>query len=299
MEYQRTIGDVIHFEGEGIFSGKEIRVELYPLEENSGIVFERADLPYSPQIKLSLDKVYGLDGVVLISDGKNEILLIEHLLSLLHGLGIDNCLIKVYGGEIPLLDGSNCLLLRKVQEKGYRVLPALKKKLYLKKPFEMENGKGNIKFLPSSNLKIKAKIKFDHPVIGEQEYEFNYSTINYIKEISFARTFGFIDILQERKRKGILKGGSFSNAIIIDGEKVLNAEGLRAPDEFVRHKVLDLMGDLFATGMTLLAEVEACCSGHKLHIEALKALVQAGLVEIIEPKAITFLWVSKIRRQFF
>ncbi|MFN3406529.1 MAG: UDP-3-O-acyl-N-acetylglucosamine deacetylase [Caldimicrobium sp.] len=299
MEYQRTIGDYIYFEGEGIFSGKEIKVELHPLEENKGIIFERADLPYSPQIKLSLDKVYGLDGVVLISDGKNEILLIEHLLSLLHGLGIDNCLIKVYGGEIPLLDGSSYPLLRKVQEKGYRVFPALKKKVYVKKPFVMENGKGKIKFLPSSNLKIRAEIKFDHPVIGEQSYEFIYSAKNYIQEISFARTFGFVDNLQERKRKGILKGGSFSNAIIMDEEKVLNTEGLRAPDEFVRHKVLDIMGDIYATGMTLLAEVEAYCSGHKLHIEALKALAQAGLIEIIEPKAITFLWVTKKRRQVF
>ncbi|MFN3505664.1 MAG: UDP-3-O-acyl-N-acetylglucosamine deacetylase [Caldimicrobium sp.] len=299
MEYQRTIGNSISFEGEGIFSGKEIRVELHPLEENRGIIFERADLPYSPQIKLSLDNIYGLDGAVLITDGKIEILLIEHLLSILHGLGIDNCLIKVYGEEIPLLDGSSYPILRKVREKGYRVLPALKRKLFLKKPFEMENGIGKIKFLPATHLKIKAKIKFDHPAIGEQSYEFSYSPKNYIQEICYARTFGFIDILEERRRKGILKGGSFSNAIIMDREKVLNVEGLRTPDEFVRHKVLDLMGDLYATGMPLLAEVEAYFSGHRLHIEALKALSQTGLLEIVEPKAITFLWVTKKRRQVF
>lgn len=296
MEYQRTLADKVVFEGEGIFTGKEIKVELHPLKENEGIIFERADLPYSPRIKLSIDRVFGLEGAVLITDGKHNILLIEHLLSLLHGLGIDNVLIKVYGEEIPLLDGSVFPILRKVQERGYRFLPAPKRKFILKKPFEMENGIGKIKFIPSLQLKIKAKIKFEHPLIGEQEYEYISSTQAYIQEISFARTFGFKELLEERKKKGIIKGGNLSNAIIMDKEKVLNAEGLRAPDEFVRHKILDLIGDLYVLGGTLLAEVEAYCSGHKLHIDVLKSIYQLGILEEVESRAITFLWFPKKKR---
>jgi len=296
MEYQRTLADIVIFEGEGIFTGKEIRVELHPLKENEGIIFERGDLPSSPKIKLSIDRVFGLDGAVLITDGKNHILLIEHLLSLLHGLGIDNVLIKVYGEEIPLLDGSVFPILRKIQERGYKFLSALKRKFILKKSFEMVNGIGRIKFAPSLRLKIQAKINFEHPLIREQEYEFLFSTQAYISEISFARTFGFKDLLEERKRRGIIKGGNLSNAIVMDEEKVLNSEGLRAPDEFVRHKILDLMGDLYVLGGTLLAEVEASCSGHKLHIEALKSIYQLGLLEEVESRAITFLWLPKKKR---
>lgn len=296
MEYQRTLADIVIFEGEGIFTGKEIRVELHPLKENEGIIFERGDLPSSPKIKLSIDRVFGLDGAVLITDGKNHILLIEHLLSLLHGLGIDNVLIKVYGEEIPLLDGSVFPILRKIQERGYKFLSALKRKFILKKSFEMVNGIGRIKFAPSLRLKIQAKINFEHPLIREQEYEFLFSTQAYISEISFARTFGFKDLLEERKRRGIIKGGNLSNAIVMDEEKVLNSDGLRAPDEFVRHKILDLMGDLYVLGGTLLAEVEASCSGHKLHIEALKSIYQLGLLEEVESRAITFLWLPKKKR---
>ncbi len=296
MEYQRTVGDVVVFEGEGIFSGKEIRVELHPLSEGQGIIFERADLPHSPKIKLALERVYGLEGLVLISDGKNQVLLIEHLLSLLHGLGIDNVLIRVFGEEIPLLDGSVLPILRKVQEKGYRLLPAPKKKILLKRAYEVENGIGKIRFKPNPQLQIKAKIKFEHPVIGEQEYFFSYTPQKYLSEISFARTFGFKDLLEERKKKGIIKGGNLSNAIVMDAERVLNEEGLRVKDEFVRHKVLDLMGDLYVLGATLLAEVEANCTGHKLHIEALKTLSHLGLLEEIETRAITFLWFPKRKK---
>jgi len=293
MEYQRTIADSFSFSGEGIFTGKEIKVEVHPARENEGIVFERADLPERPRIKVSLDTVFGLEGAVVLTDGKVSIYLIEHLLSAFHGLGIDNALVRVYGEEIPLLDGSALGIVRLIRERGYLFLPALRKKFVVKRPFEVINGTGRIAFKPSHVLRIKAKIKFDHPLIGEQSFFFELNPFSYIREIAFARTFGFKELLEERKRKGLLKGGTLSNAIVIDKEGVLNEEGLRAPDEFVRHKVLDIIGDLYALGAPLLAEVEAELSGHRLHLEALKSLSQAGLLEEAEGRALTFLWVLK------
>lgn len=299
MEYQRTVADVVILKGEGVFTGKEIRVEIHPLRENEGLIFERADLPGNPRIPLSLENVVGLEGAVLLTDGQNTLSLVEHLLSAFHGLGIDNALVKVFGEEIPLLDGSTLPIVRALQEAGYLFLPAPRKKFVLKRPFEIVNGVGKISFKPSDRLRIKARIYFDHPSIGEQSFSFTLTPQEYIREVSFARTFGFKELLEERKKKGLLKGGSLSNAIVVDKEGVLNAEGLRTADEFVRHKVLDIVGDLFTLGYPLLAEVSAELSGHKLHIEALRALSQAGLLEEVSTRALTFLWIPKRKRLSF
>lgn len=299
MEYQRTVADVVIFEGEGVFSGKKIRVEIHPLRENEGIVFERADLSDKSRIPLVIENIVGLEGAVLLTNGKESISLVEHLLSAFHGLGIDNALVKVFGEEIPLLDGSAFPIVRALQEVGYLLLPAPRKKFVLKRPFQLVNGVGKISFKPSHKLSINARIYFEHPSIGEQTFKFTLTPQDFIREVSFARTFGFKDLLEERKKKGLLKGGSLSNAIVIDKEKVLNAEGLRAQDEFVRHKVLDIVGDLFTLGHPLLAEVSAELTGHKLHIEALKALSQAGLLEEVSTRALTFLWIPKKKRRSF
>lgn len=299
MEYQRTIAQSVSLEGEGIFTSKRIKVELHPLPENEGIIFERADLPESPRIPLHIDFVIGSDGSTVLSDGKNSIALIEHLLSALNGLGIDNILIRVFGEEIPLFDGSALYFVQRIREAGFRILPAPKRKYRLIKPFSMENGQGKIAFLPSRELKIRAKIEFSHPLIGAQECVYIHNPLAYLREISFARTFGFKNILEERKKKGILKGGNLSNAIILDEEGILNPEGLRSKDEFVRHKVLDIMGDLYALGLPLMAEVQAEFSGHRLHIEALRSLYRSGFLEEVEERALTFLWIPKRMRASF
>ena len=299
MEYQRTIAQSVYLEGKGIFSGKDIRIEFHPLSENEGIIFERADLPGAPQIPLHIANVIGKEGSTVLTDGEVSINLIEHLLSALHGLGIDNLLIRVYGEEIPLFDGSALFFVKKIREAGFRILLAPKRKYRLIKSFTLENGVGRITFLPSTHLSIKAKIEFPHPLIGSQQAFYIHHPLEYIREISYARTFGFKSILEERKRKGVLKGGDLSNAIVLDEEKVLNPEGLRSKDEFVRHKILDIMGDLFALGLSLVAEVQAEYSGHKLHIEALKALYYSGLLEEVEERALTFLWIPKRKKLLF
>ncbi|MBZ4682457.1 UDP-3-O-acyl-N-acetylglucosamine deacetylase [Thermodesulfobacterium sp.] len=296
MQYQKTLSGKVNLEGQGIFTGKTIKVEIEPAGIDTGIIFVREDLPEKPEIPLKVENIFGLEGATAITDGTHIIYLVEHLLSALHGLQIDNAIIRVYGEEVPLLDGSAYPWVRQIQKKGYQYLFYPKKKFRIKKTFSYKNGHGTIVFKPSDTLKIKASISFDHPVIGNQEISLEINPNNYIREVCFARTFGFKDILLERIKKGILKGGDLSTAIILDREKVLNPEGLRSQDEFVRHKVLDLVGDLFGLGGCLVAEVEAISSHHRLHIEALKSLYASGLVEEIEERALTFLLVSKRKR---
>jgi len=293
MEYQRTVADKIVLEDKGIFSGKNIKVEIEPVEENTGIIFIREDLPSKPVIPLKIENVIGLDGATAVTDGEHFIYLVEHLLSALYGFQIDNAIIRVHGEEIPLIDGSSYPWVKKIKEKGYRFLFAPRKKLKIKKPFHYQNGIGSITFKPSDTLKIKASIYFNHPLIGLQSFIIEVNPRTYFNEICFARTFGFKDILYERKKKGILKGGDLSNAIVLDKEGILNPEGLRRPDEFVRHKILDIIGDLYALGYPLIAEIEADCSHHKLHIEALKNIYKAGLLEETEDRALTFFIIPK------
>lgn len=294
MKYQRTIADKLEIIGEGIFTGKLIKVELIPADENTGIIFIRADLPSSPQILLSPNNVIGLNGNTAITDGNNFIYLIEHLLSALHGLSIDNLKIKVYGCEIPILDGSAKPWVKAIQKVGYKFLPAPKKILKLKKAIEVRNGKGYIKFFPGDELQIKSRINFSHPYIKSQYHEFVLGTHRYIKDICFAKTFAFKDDLLQRQKLGIIKGGDINSVIILDKKGILNPEVMSVKDEFARHKVLDLIGDLYTLGGTLLARVEACCSSHKLHIEAVKRLYQErNVLELIEPlPSVTFVLLS-------
>lgn len=297
MEYQKTVGEIICIEGEGVFTGKNIKVIIEPARENTGIIFFREDLPSKPAIPLSIENIIGLEGATALTNGKEIIYLVEHLLSALHGLQIDNAIIKVYGEEIPLLDGSSYIWVRKIREVGYKYFFAPKKKYKILKEYEFYNGSGKIKFKPSDTLKISAEIDFKHPLIGHQKLSTEITPYTYIEEICFARTFGFLDELREKKRKRILKGGDFSNAIILDKEKVLNPEGLRTSDEFVRHKVLDIIGDIYGGGMPLIGEIHAVSSGHKLHIEALKNLFRKGLIKEIESGSLTFLIIPKKKQQ--
>ncbi len=293
MEYMRTVGKEVALEGVGVFSGKKVRVEVHPRYEGDGIIFERADLEPRVIIPLNIENVIGLDGATALTDGEHTILLIEHLLSALHGLGIDSAYIKVYGEEIPLFDGSALPFVQALRHAGYTILPKLRKKFYLRKDFEMQNGNGSIRFRRSLATTITAKISFPHPMIGEQTFSLSLTPKNYLREVCFARTFGFKNLLEERRKKGILRGGDLTNAIVLDERDVLNPEGLRTKDEFVRHKVLDLVGDLFVLGKPLIADVYAELSSHKLHVEALRTLWTSGLIEEVEVSSLTFFLVKK------
>ncbi len=296
MEFLRTLYQKVSLEGVGVFSGQKVRVEILPNLEGEGIIFVRADLNPEVPIPLHPDKVIGLEGATAISDGEHSIYLIEHLLSALHGLGIDSAIIKVYGEEIPLFDGSALPFVKALRLAGYRILSKPCTSFYLKKELEVKNGVGCIRFRPSLQTKISVKIHFPHPLIGEQRFSLTLTPANFLSEVSFARTFGFKALLEERKREGILKGGDLTNAIVLDEEGIINPEGLRCADEFVRHKALDLIGDLYILGKKLRADVEAEYSTHKLHVEAIRTLWASGLLEEVVPRSLTFfLWQRKGR----
>lgn len=274
-DWQKTVAGPVILEGVGVFSGKNIRVELWPAQVDAGIVFERSDLKGRPRIKLCPENVVGTEGATVLSDGKNDIFMVEHLLSALHGLGIDNVFVRVYGAELPLLDGSAELYVREIMRVGLKLQPKRKRYIEILRPFEVRNGVGRVTFKPASELRLSFHIHFDHPLIRDQKLSLRITPLTYQKELAFARTFGFKEELLRRKERGLLKGGSLQNAIVLDEKGLLNGDGLRTEDEFVRHKALDLLGDLYITGITFKGEISAEFSGHKLHIEAVKSLLAA------------------------
>ncbi|MBX6422517.1 UDP-3-O-acyl-N-acetylglucosamine deacetylase [Thermosulfurimonas sp. F29] len=280
QKFQQTLAASVVLEGEGVFSGKTVRVWLEPAEADAGVVFVREDLPGAPRIALRPENVLGTEGATVISDGKNSVYLVEHLLSALHGLGIDNVIVRVWGPEIPLFDGSAEVFVREILACGLRLQPAAKRFVEVLRPFEVRNGVGRVLFRPADELRISVRIAFDHPLIGEQELSLRVNPLSYQKEVAFARTFGFKEDLLRRREKGLLRGGSLENALVLDDKGVINGK-LRARDEFVRHKALDLLGDLFVAGWALRGEIQAELSGHRLHIEAVKSLLSA-------PQAVRF-----------
>ncbi len=271
---QQTVADSVELKEEGVFSGQQIRLVLEPAPPGQGILFVREDLPGAPCIPLRPENILGTDGATVVSDGRHSVYLVEHLLSALHGLGIDNLIVRVWGPEIPLFDGSATVFVREILCRGIRVQPVPKRFVEVVQPFQVRNGVGIIRFRPADQFIIRVRIAFDHPLIGEQSLRLSINPLTYQRELASARTFGFKDDLLRRKEKGILRGGNLSNAIVLDEKGVLNGK-LQRSDEFVRHKALDLVGDLFGSGWAFKGEVEAELSGHRLHIEALKNLLSA------------------------
>ncbi len=270
--FQHTLSDVITLRGEGIITGQLITLELIPSPPHHGIIFERTDLPAPLRIRVSPDTVFAVEGASLIREGEHQIIFIEHLLSALNGLAIDNVLIRVNGPEIPLLDGSARPFVEAILAVGRRPQWSLRRYFRVLEEFKVRNGDAEVIFRPASELRLQCAIDFDHPVIGHQEVKLAITPESFISELSFARTFGFLKELAERRRQGQMKGGSLENAIVLDEKQVLNPDGLRHPEEFVRHKALDLMGDLYILGAPILGEVRASRASHKLHLQAVKAL---------------------------
>ena len=290
MEFQKTIAKPVEFKGEGIISGKEIKVVLEPAEANKGIIFIREDI--KTQIPLHIFNVKALEGCTALVNKDGCIYYIEHLLSALHGLQIDNLVVRVWGEELPMFDGSSKVWVAKLQEIGYEYEYIPKRKIKITKDFKYTNGKGKIYFKPASKLKIYAEINFEHPLIGNQIYSVEVTPSEYIKKICFARTFGFKKDIEEKIRKGFFKGGNLKNAVVLDENGILNKEGLRVKDEFVRHKILDIIGDMYVLGAPLIGEIISYCSSHRLHIEALKKMYMTHILKEYEADALKFLVLS-------
>ncbi len=268
---QRTIKKPVEVIGIGLHKGEPIKLRLEPLSADAGIVFYREDLAMS--IPLSPDSVIDTRMATVIGNEKGFISTIEHFLSAIYAYGIDNLRVIVDGNEMPIMDGSSisfCLLL---DEAGVEELETPKKIIRVKEAIEIQDGDKFVRLLPSDKATFDFRIKFDHPVIGEQSESFDFSTHNFIEEIARARTFGFAKDIQYLQSQNLALGATLQNAIGLDDHKVLNPEGLRFDNEFARHKILDAMGDMMVSGYNILAKYESFAGSHNLNYQLTSKLL--------------------------
>lgn len=271
---QRTIKKAVEVVGIGLHKGDPIKLRLEPLSADAGIIFYREDLAMS--IPLSPDSVIDTRMATVIGTQKGYISTIEHFLSALYAYGIDNLRVIVDGNEMPIMDGSSisfCLLL---DEAGVEELDAPKKIIRVKKPVEVRDGEKFVRLLPTDKATFDFRIKFDHPVIGEQSESFDFSTHHFIEEIARARTFGFAKDIQYLQSQNLALGATLQNAIGLDDHKVLNPEGLRFDNEFAKHKILDAMGDMMVSGYNILAKYESFAGSHNLNYQLTAKLLSSS-----------------------
>lgn len=272
MHFQRTVKDYVTVEGIGLHTGKAVKVRLVPAKADSGIVFMRADNGRQ-KIPLKPDRVVCTMNNTALGVNGSKILTVEHLLSSLYGLGIDNALVEVYGEEIPILDGSAKVFVEEILKTGIEKLDAVKKFILVKKPIRVEEGDKYASIDPSPDFRVDFVISYEHPLLRYQRREFRFNGEDFEKEISPARTFGFINEVEVLRNNGLAKGGSLENVVVIDDEGVLNPEGMRFKDEPVRHKILDSLGDLMILGTHIIGEYRGYKSGHKLNHQLLVQLL--------------------------
>lgn len=271
--YQQTINTPISCGGIGLHTGEEVNLTLKPAEPDSGIRFVRVDLPGAPVIKANNDQV--VDTRLATSLGLNgyRIYTVEHLLSALAGVGIDNASIEIDSSEVPIMDGSAAEFTSLMQGVGLRAQEKRKWFFRIKRPVTVQEGDKYIHLFPFNEFKISYTIEFDHPLLQNQSFTLVVKNHTFLEEISRARTFGFLKDVETLKQNGFAKGGSLENAIIIDASGILNQDGLRYEDEFVRHKILDLIGDLSLVGKPIQGHIIAYKSGHTLNLALLNKLL--------------------------
>ncbi|MDD2829975.1 MAG: UDP-3-O-acyl-N-acetylglucosamine deacetylase [Sulfuricurvum sp.] len=281
MKKQTTIGKSVELVGIGLHKGVPVHLRLEPLDSNSGIVFFRSDagvsIPLLPGnvVDTKMATVIGKDGVFIST--------IEHMLSAIYAYGIDNLRVIVDADEVPVMDGSSMSFCMLLDEAGVVELDAPKKIMRIKKEVIVQEGDKYVKLIPSNDMNYDFTIKFSHPVIDKQSYVLKFNKENYKKEIARARTFGFVHEVQYLRSKGLALGGSLENAVVLDDKKVLNPEGLRFGDEFVRHKILDAIGDMSLIGMNFIGNYEAFAGSHDLnHKLTLELLKDPANYEILE-----------------
>jgi UDP-3-O-[3-hydroxymyristoyl] N-acetylglucosamine deacetylase len=279
--YQTTIGKPVELVGIGLHKGNPVRLRLEPLEADSGIMFYRSDVKIA--IALKPENVIDTKMATVIGREGHFISTIEHLLSAVYAYGIDNLRVIVDADEIPVMDGSSASFCMLLDEAGIVSLNAGKRIMRIKKEVMVQEGNKYVKLSPSRSLQYDFTIKFEHPVIEEQKFVMHLSKENYKKELSRARTFGFLHEVQYLRSKGLALGGSLENAVVLDDKKVLNPEGLRFDDEFVRHKVLDAIGDMSLLGLNFIGNYEAFAGSHDLnHKLTLALLADKESYEVVE-----------------
>ncbi len=269
--WQHTVKKEISFAGVGLHSGKTVKMVVKPAAVNTGIRFKRVDLGNKAVVRASMRRVSDTTLATTLSKDDVFVGTTEHLLAALCGLGIDNVLVELNSDELPIMDGSagpfvQVLKKNRKAQKAHRLMMKIIKEM----TFKAGNTEINVK--PFDGFKITSKVQFDHPVIKSQTYTVEVGQESFVKEIASARTFGFLEQVEYLRANGKALGGSLENAVVIDKDGIVNAEGLRFADEFARHKILDLVGDLALLGCPLLGHVTACRGGHTQHVAFMKML---------------------------
>jgi UDP-3-O-[3-hydroxymyristoyl] N-acetylglucosamine deacetylase len=275
---QRTVKALVRATGVGLHSGQGVELVLRPAAPDAGIVFRRVDLPVPVDIRADAARVNDTrmaSTLTAESDPEVRVATVEHLMSSLAGLGIDNLYVDVTAAEIPILDGSAGSFVFLLQSAGIVEQAAPKRFIRVKHPIEVREGDKWARLEPHFGFKLRFSIDFGHPAIDAtlQEVEVDFAVDSYVSEISRARTFGFMQDVEALRSRGLAQGGSLGNAIVMDEYRVLNADGLRSHDEFVKHKILDAIGDLYLVGHPLLAAYTAHKSGHAMNNALLRALL--------------------------
>jgi UDP-3-O-[3-hydroxymyristoyl] N-acetylglucosamine deacetylase len=284
MIRQRTLQNTIRATGVGLHSGKKVYLTLRPAPVNTGIVFVRTDLEPEVQVPASAALVTDTTLCTALSRDDVKVATVEHLMSALAGLGIDNAYIDISAPEVPIMDGSAGPFVFLIQSAGIAEQEAPKKFIRIKREVVVQEDGKEARFLPHQGFKVSFAIEFDHPVFEDQKQTavVDFSTTSFVKEVSRARTFGFMRDLEHLRANNLALGGSLDNAIVVDDYRIVNEGGLRYEDEFVKHKVLDAIGDLYLLGYSLIGEFRGVKSGHALNNQLCRALLaQPDAYEIV------------------
>jgi len=280
---QRTIAEKISCTGIGLHSGAPVQLTLHPARQDSGIVFVRSDGARTVEIAARADQVGSTQLATTLGSGLLTVGTVEHLLAAIYGLGIDNIRIELDGPEVPIMDGSSASFVFLIRAAGIFEQRGPRRVLRVKRPVEVRDGERFARVEPARAARISYAIDFQHPAIGRQNLSnFELREGSFERELCRARTFGFLHEVQALWRAGLGRGGSLDNTIVLDERRVLNPEGLRMPDEFVRHKVLDLLGDFALLGMPFEGHVRVVRGGHALHQKLMDALLHTrGAAEVV------------------
>lgn len=275
MIRQRTLKNVIRATGVGLHTGEKVFLTLRPAAVDTGIVFRRVDLPEPVDIPATAENVGNTRLSTTLEKGGVEISTVEHLLSAFAGLGVDNAYVDVSAPEVPIMDGSAGPFVFLIQSAGVEEQNALKKFIRIKDVVEVKDGDKVARFEPFEGFKVSFGIDFDHPVFTDETQfsSIDFSSTSFVKEVSRARTFGFLREIEMLREKNLALGGSMDNAIVVDDYRVLNDDGLRYDDEFVKHKILDAIGDLYLLGHSLIGSFRGYKSGHALNNKLLNKLI--------------------------
>ncbi len=293
LDYQKTIKTCIPACGVGLHTGKKINIKLKPALPDTGVVFVRSDLSTKPEIKASSSNVVLSRLCTRLENSTGiSVSTVEHLMAALYGNGVNNLIVEIDGPEIPVMDGSAAEFEFLINSAGIEIQKFERKVLKVLNKIEIKDNDRYISILPNEGFSIDYKMFYDNPVIGRQNFKIDLVDGSFTKLLSKARTFCLKSDVANMRRNGLALGGSLENAIVVDGDKILNEGGLRYPDEFVRHKILDIVGDFALLGMSINCKVVACRSGHDLNHRLLTKMLADKDSYIIEPRTIDETWVE-------